>query len=951
MDSREDEQERGITMEASGISLLFQHAEKEYLVNLVDSPGHVDFSSDVSTAVRLCDGALVLVDVVEGVGYQTHAVLRQAWEERLKPCLVLNKIDRLITELKMDPVEATEHLHRIVEQVNSIVLAYFSAAVIGENDKRPMVAEDEELNDAEEEALTFAPERGNVVFASAVDNWAFRISDFVPLISERIGLPRKRVQKCLWGNYFYNSKTGKVVELKSVNTSVTRGESSKSKPPMFATFILESIWQIYGATVIESKPKKLEKIISMLNLQNKVIARDISKGGKAALRSVMGSWLPVTKSILSMVVRCVPDPIAAQRRRIEILWPESSIDPEYSLTRKSIENCSSEGPLVLFVSKMFAVPERLVPLETAKQLKEWNPDIDSREIFFAFARVFSGTVTPGVPVYVLGPKYVPSMPQYRSYVGNGLLPLLIMGADLMPLQKVPAGNIVALAGLDQLVLKTATITSSLHCHSLSKMPSQSAPILRVSIEPVNPLEWDKLAEGLRLLNRADPVAEVRVLPNGEHVIGAIGELHMERCVKDLRDRFAGIELKVSAPIAVFRETLVAVGPVIGPLGQLPPSEHTEEISPGGVVVASVSGGFIEIQLRAIALPDVITRALEDNAEFIRKANMNWESTTTRRSSKCSSSMESSVDEVGASRELYSKLEPAFSVSSEWNSRTLDRIWAISDCGPNLLINAISERKPGSSESLFLQDEEYFNSATETVLSALTSGFQLGCRAGPLCEEPLWGVAFVVQDIIINDDDRDALALCKQKGDLSGQVIVSVKDAMFRAFDLHHLQYKHHTETGFEVRLAEGFLRCGIQCHVESYEGDTLGKLYGVLSKRRSKVESEDLWEGTSIFTVNALIPIVESFNFGDELRRKTSGAASTPQMLFSHWEIIPENPFFRASTDDELEEFGEHQYEESYSGNNLARRFITQVRTRKGMETQLKIVVAAEKQRTLGKNK
>ena len=82
---------------------------------MIDTPGHVDFSSEVSTAARLVDGALVLVDAVEGVSSQTISVLRQAWDDRLKPILVVNKIDRLATELRMSPIEAYHHLAQLLE--------------------------------------------------------------------------------------------------------------------------------------------------------------------------------------------------------------------------------------------------------------------------------------------------------------------------------------------------------------------------------------------------------------------------------------------------------------------------------------------------------------------------------------------------------------------------------------------------------------------------------------------------------------------------------------------------------------------------------------------------------------------------------------------------------------------------------------------------------------------
>jgi elongation factor 2 len=118
------EQQRGITVKAANISLYYEFEGKPYVINLIDTPGHVDFSGKVSRSLRVLDGAIVVVDAVEGVMTQTETVLRQALEERVRPLLFINKIDRLIKELRMTPKEIQDRFVQIIKDINNLIDTY-----------------------------------------------------------------------------------------------------------------------------------------------------------------------------------------------------------------------------------------------------------------------------------------------------------------------------------------------------------------------------------------------------------------------------------------------------------------------------------------------------------------------------------------------------------------------------------------------------------------------------------------------------------------------------------------------------------------------------------------------------------------------------------------------------------------------------------------------------------
>jgi ribosome assembly protein 1 len=239
------------------------------LINLIDSPGHIDFSYEVSTASRLCDGAVVLVDAVEGVCSQTVTVLRQSWIEKLKPLLVINKMDRLITELKMSPGEAYTHLSKLLEQVNAVMGSFYqgermeddlrwrekmeerltaaaaekessTSSVLDNGDSIDTTNTPAEYEEKDDEDIYFAPENNNVIFSSAIDGWAFTVRQFASLYERKLGIKRSVLEKVLWGDFYLDPKSKRVLSSKHL-----KGRHLK---PMFVQLVLDNIWAVYEGT-------------------------------------------------------------------------------------------------------------------------------------------------------------------------------------------------------------------------------------------------------------------------------------------------------------------------------------------------------------------------------------------------------------------------------------------------------------------------------------------------------------------------------------------------------------------------------------------------------------------------------------------------------------------------------------------------------------------------------
>lgn len=188
-------------------------------------------------------------------------------------------------------------------------------------------------------------------------------------------------------------------------------------------------------------------------------------------------------------------------------------------------------------------------------MNKFNKFNNSEEIFIGFARIFSGTIKEGQPIKVLSPKYNPLKPELSIQETTVKSLFLLMGRDLEQVDKASAGSVFGIGGLDAFVLRTATLSSQNECIPFNLMTYQASPIIRVAIEPENISDISKLDYGLKMLNQSDPAVEVLIQETGERVIIASGELHLERCLSDLRNRFSKIPLTVSSPIVSFKETI------------------------------------------------------------------------------------------------------------------------------------------------------------------------------------------------------------------------------------------------------------------------------------------------------------------------------------------------------------------------------------------------------------
>ncbi|CAE7943420.1 unnamed protein product, partial [Symbiodinium sp. KB8] len=273
-DTRADEQERAITIKSTGVSMYFEYdyktelaldaadeaelagkdktteeeaeasaqpdgeeeeielaEDKSFLINLIDSPGHVDFSSEVTAALRVTDGALVVVDCKSGVCVQT--------ETRIRPVLMLNKLDLVILSLKLDPEDAFSKFQKAIESVNVIIATYGG----------------EEIEKIMGVKMQVAPEYGTVAMGSGLHAWGFTLKNFAKVYARKMKTSRGKMLKRLWGNNFLKAGGGKWT-----NKAESDGQKNVRG---FVKLIYEPICKVIDAA-LNNRMEKLEKMLKSL---------------------------------------------------------------------------------------------------------------------------------------------------------------------------------------------------------------------------------------------------------------------------------------------------------------------------------------------------------------------------------------------------------------------------------------------------------------------------------------------------------------------------------------------------------------------------------------------------------------------------------------------------------------------------------------------------------------
>ncbi|KAK2004709.1 elongation factor Tu GTP binding domain-containing protein [Colletotrichum falcatum] len=625
------ERERGVSIKASPMSLVLPSSKgKSHLVNILDTPGHVNFVDEVATSLRLADGVCLVVDIVEGVQVNTEQIIKHAVLEDIPLTLILNKMDRLILELKLPPKDAYFKLKHVIEEVNTVI---------------------ENTIPGKGEAKRISPEKGNVLFACTDMGWCFTLQSFAKMYTDTYGgINAEDFAKRLWGDIYFNP------EKRNFNRKPLETRSSRS----FVNFVLEPIYKIFTHTISDS-PEDLKVVLGGLGIALK--PSQYKADAKVLLKLVCEQFFGPSTGFVDMIVRHIPSPDESADRYLEKYYT----GPLDTKVAESMKSCNQDGPLVVHVTKLFSTTD-------AKS-------------FYSFGRVLSGTARPGMQVRVLGEGY--STDDDEDMAMATISDVFIGESRYnIPTDGVPAGNYVLLGGVDNSIVKTATLVppkleDDEDPYIFKPVTHFTESVLKVAVEPINPSELPKMLDGLRKIQKSYPLITTKVEESGEHIVLGTGELYMDCVLHDLRRLYADMEIKVSDPVTRFCETVVEQS-----------ATKCYAITPNKKN---------KITMVAEQLDKGISEDIESGKVKIR--------------------------------DPIRKTANYFEENYGWDKLAARSIWAFGpdEMGPNILQD---DTLPSEVDKKLLS----------TVKETIRQGFSWATREGPLCEEPIRNTKFRITDV-------------------------------------------------------------------------------------------------------------------------------------------------------------------------------------------------------------
>jgi U5 small nuclear ribonucleoprotein component len=492
-DTRHDEQQRNISIKSTPTSLVLPSSKgKSYLVNLIDCPGHVNFSDEATAGLRVSDGVVIVVDAIEGVLSNTERLLKHAVQEQCAITVVINKVDRLILELKLPPGDAYFKLQHTIEEVNTVLQ---SCAAYGH------------------EAQKVSPELGNVCFASSHHGWSFTLESFSKVYCDYAGtgIQPEDFAMRLWGDLYFNEET----------RGFARRPPQSGAVRSFVHFILEPLYKIYSQ-VLGTEAKGLSRTLREIGVRLR--REQLHLDSKPLLKLVLSQFFGHATGFVDMITRNVPSPVEAAEAKVRLTYtgPSDGSHPAAA----SMNACDPDGLLMINIVKLYSSTDG--------------------EKFYAFGRVLSGTVRAGDEVKVLGEAYSTDDDEDMSV---RVVTSVSVGQARyrVDVGAIPAGNWVMLEGVDVSITKTATITCTRGNEDAAifrPLQFNTTAVVKLAVEPLKPSELPKMLEGLRKINKTYPLAVTKVEESGEHVILGTGELYLDSIMHDLRRMYSEIEIKV-----------------------------------------------------------------------------------------------------------------------------------------------------------------------------------------------------------------------------------------------------------------------------------------------------------------------------------------------------------------------------------------------------------------------